>query len=595
VEEEGHGLIIQPDGQLVVGGFTNGNFALARYNPDGSLDMTFSGDGKVTLDLGGVDEAYALARQPDGKLVSVGESDGSVAVVRLNPDGAPDSTFDGDGIVITNLTNNRDHATGVAIQGDGKIVVGGYANYVDATSNIEFALLRYNPDGSLDPTFDGDGVVTTGFGVSADTATALARQPDGKLVLAGSSLSSTNTRSVALARYNPDGSLDLSFDGDGKVLTPVPGGAGSAQDLAVLPDGKLIIAGIANNADFLLARYTSAGALDTTFGVNGFAITDIAGNRDYAFVLAVQSDGKLVAGGQALFNDLWDMALARYTPDGILDASFGTGGKVRTDINNWDDFIYGIAQQPDGRLVVSGMTRQFTDDHFALARYGARAFEISKSVDDATPDLGQVITYTIVVTNVDVVSTTTAFISDTLPAEVTLAGPIALDPPTAGTIGTPPVLVSNVTLAVGQAVTVTIPVTVTGWPAAGALVTNTASVTSTQVAIPVTASIAIAVPAPPTPLDDFALTAIDTPVTIFVLSNDSDPNGDALAVTGVGLPMSGTVSADGVTVTYTPTLGFLGADVFTYIVSDGIFARDASVTVLVAQNVYRIYMPLVRR
>ena len=212
------------------------NLAVLTPLPPGSLDPTFGMDGKVTTPFSSTDSGYAVAIQADGKIVvagtaSTGES-GDFCVVRYKPDGSLDETFNGVGKVITNISES-DIANAIAIQPDGKIVVAGYSQ---SQPGYDFSLVRYNPNGSLDTTFDGDGKVLTNFGFS-DLAHGLVIQPDAKIVVAGSTSNSQGTSfRAALARYNTDGSLDASFGTDGKVTTFET----VAFAIAMQPDGKLV-------------------------------------------------------------------------------------------------------------------------------------------------------------------------------------------------------------------------------------------------------------------------------------------------------------------------------------------------------------------
>ena len=225
-------VAIQSDGKIVAAGFSsNGSdwdFALVRYNTDGSLDTSFDSDGKVTTAIGsGDDHAVSVAIQSDGKIVAAGYSNGSnwdFALVRYNTDGSLDTNFDSDGKVTTAIGGGADYAVSVAIQSDGKIVAAGYSN----GSNFDFALVRYNTDGSLDTSFDSDGKVTTDFGSGSDYGSSVTIQSDGKIVAAGGSSNGSN-RDFALVRYNTDGSLDTSFDSDGKVTTAI--GSGTERSL----------------------------------------------------------------------------------------------------------------------------------------------------------------------------------------------------------------------------------------------------------------------------------------------------------------------------------------------------------------------------
>jgi uncharacterized delta-60 repeat protein len=255
-------LALQPDGKIVaVGRSFNGSnedFALARYNPDGSLDSSFNGTGKVTTAIGSDDDqAFGLALQPDGKLVAAGLSrNGSntvFAFARYNPNGSLDTSFNGTGKVTTAIGGYAS-VNALALQPDGKLLAAGTG---DNGSQFVFALARYNPNGSLDTSFNGTGKVTTPIGSVQDDAIALARQSDGKLVAAGYSTNGSQ-HDFALARYNPNGSLDTSFNGTGKVTTAIGSGQDEAYALALQPDGKLVAAGSSWNGskyDFALARY----------------------------------------------------------------------------------------------------------------------------------------------------------------------------------------------------------------------------------------------------------------------------------------------------------------------------------------------------
>jgi uncharacterized delta-60 repeat protein len=375
-------VAIQADGKIVAAG-TGTAFALARYNPDGSLDPTFDGDGKVETAF---NDAYGVAIQADGKIVAAGVSESFVgpdtdlnfALARYNPDGSLDPTFDGDGKVVTGFEEPGrrpvfDVAKGVAIEADGKIVVAGESGDPGGDPRFNFALARYNPDGSLDPAFDGDGRVLTDFGGLDDRAHGVAIQADGKIVAAGSSPDADFTFgfvAFALARYNADGSLDSTFDGDGRVLTAF-GEFDEARGVAIQADGKIVAAGKSHAsvgppfspADFALARYNPDGSLDPAFDGDGKALTDFS-NDDEAHGLAIQADGKIVAAGVSAgpgFSNP-DFALTRHNPDGSLDAAFDGDGRVLTDFGGGAS---GIAIQSDGKIVAAGSS--FRD--FALARY----------------------------------------------------------------------------------------------------------------------------------------------------------------------------------------------------------------------------------
>ena len=378
--DQANAVTIQGDGKIVTAGeaIVSGtlDFALARYNSDGSLDTTFDGDGKVTTDIasGSGDQAFSVAIQGDGKIVAAGSAvSGSYlfALARYNTDGSLDTTFSGDGKLTTDIAAGNDQARAVVIQGDGKIVAAGFGLHFGSTiGTADVAVVRYNTDGSLDPTFDGDGIVTTNFpSDNADQAFAVAIQGDGRIVVAGITCCAQSV-DFALARYNADGSLDTTFDGDGLVTTHIVFND-QAFAVAIQGDGRIVAAGHAASGstfDFGLARYNADGSLDTTFDADGKVTTDFAGSHDEALGVAIQGNGKIVAAGFAgIFPG--DFALARYNADGSLDTTFSGDGKVTTDFAGGDDRAHAVPIQRDGKIVAAGFATVAAGRDFALARY----------------------------------------------------------------------------------------------------------------------------------------------------------------------------------------------------------------------------------
>ncbi len=281
-------VVIQPDGKILVAGTAYNNaggadFALARYNVNGTLDSSFGSSGKVTTSLFNLDIARSVALDSNGRIVVAGSSISTgfyvVSLVRYNTDGSLDVTFDADGKVTTNIFggNSNSDAYAVAIQSDGRTIVVGDANVPGIIS--DFGVLRYNSNGSLDTTFDNDGKVTTDFASSGDFARSVVLQQDGKIVVAGTA---NPGQAFALARYNTNGSLDSSFDGDGKVVTNfLPSIEEFTNTVSIQPDGKIIAAGrvlpSVGNTDFAIARYLPDGALDPQFDGDGMLTTNIDG------------------------------------------------------------------------------------------------------------------------------------------------------------------------------------------------------------------------------------------------------------------------------------------------------------------------------
>lgn len=404
--DEAHSLAIQTDGKIVVVGFTfsnttSGDFAVARYYKDGGLDSGFGAGGRLAINFfgtGSQDSASSVAVQPDGKIVIGGSTSffrSTFALVRLDTDGSLDSTFGIAGKVSTDFPPFDAGINAIALQPDGKIVAAGYR--APFTQNgSDFALARYNADGSLDTTFGSGGKVTTDFLSLDDVANAVAIQPDGKIVAVGYNNVTRFAQFLfdfALARYNSDGSLDSSFGSGGKVTTNFFGSYDEARAIVLQPDWKLVVAGAAANpflaseTDFGLVRYESDGSLDVMFGTGGKVVTDFLSEDDEAYALSLQPDGRIIAAGIAergSFRGRADFALARYNTNGSLDSAFGSGGRVRTDFFGFDDGVRAVALQSDGKIVAAGRAnKDFVQGEFGLARYDGVSFDICLQDDSS--------------------------------------------------------------------------------------------------------------------------------------------------------------------------------------------------------------------
>jgi uncharacterized delta-60 repeat protein len=388
--DQGWSVAIQTDGKIILGGYayvgTNWNFALARYNINGTLDTNFGIGGRVTTDFSNnSDYGYSVALQTDGKIILGGQSyvgtNDNFALARYDTSGNLDATFGVGGRVTTDFNNNTDRGYSVAIQQDGKIILGGYA-YVG--TNWNFALARYNSDGSLDTNFGIGGRVNTDFSNNTDLGYSLALQTDGKIILGGYAVVGTSQNNFALARYNSNGSLDTNFGVGGTVTTDFVNWFDEIKTIRILLDGKIIVGGytsvnpLPNN--FALARYNSDGSLDTTFGTGGKVITDFANSTDIGFSVAIQTDGKIILGGYAYVSTNDNFALARYHENGSLDTTFGSSGRVITDFSNNNDRGYSVALQTDGKIILGGYARVGANDNFALARYINNTFIPSKPI-----------------------------------------------------------------------------------------------------------------------------------------------------------------------------------------------------------------------
>ena len=383
----GFAIAIQPDGRIIAAGqsgvYPVFHAALARYNTNGQLDPTFGSGGKViaALDAGG-DGLSAIALQPDGKIVAAGSviHDNwqlSFLLARFNADGTLDTTFASQGIVATNFGDSTAAANALVLQPDGKIVIAGVSGAGPYSELNDFAIARYNSNGSLDQSFGNGGKVKTHFpGVynTGSRATAVALQADGKLVLSGMYKNEATARAFALARYNANGSLDTTFGSGGMVTTSMGAGDAIAFSVALLSGGRIVATGYLEaghrNHDFALACYNPSGTLDQSFGNGGRVTTDFFGaTDDIAYGLSVQSDGKLVLAGRTGTYPSFHFALARYNNNGQLDQAFGTGGKVSSMFDNSGQG-YGVTVQRDGKIVLAGISAPAGGNFdFTVARY----------------------------------------------------------------------------------------------------------------------------------------------------------------------------------------------------------------------------------
>lgn len=336
------------------------SLALAGIGSGGGIDTTFAGGTGFRLDLfaaNRLDWINAIAIETDGKIVLAGYhnsgSNREFLLVRLLTDGTLDSSFSTDGIVIDSAGSNNDILTALAIQSDGKIVVAGYSG--NGVNDV-YTLARYLPgDGSRDTTFGVGGMVTTAIhSTQNNIANALVIQPDGKLLVGGSSHDGVD-EAFGLVRYLTDGAIDSSFDTDGIVLTPIYD-LTECFALALYSDGRIVAAGLGHNpaTDYAMARYLSNGSLDSSFDVDGIVTLQMSNEEQWNQV-AVQADGKVVAAGKrGIGPGQTDMSIHRFLTGGSLDSTFGTGGLLQFDPGSVD-YVSGLVLLPSGKLLFTGM------------------------------------------------------------------------------------------------------------------------------------------------------------------------------------------------------------------------------------------------
>ena len=376
VRDEISSIVVQPDGKILVSGYSWAyipsdqeevvtNCFIARYTSTGTLDASFGAGGKVfplIFEPGGsiIFAGWRTVLQADGKIVTIGsrwnsnlpQNHQDFAVFRYNPNGTLDDSFGRGGKIYTDFQNTSDDARDVVLQPDGKIVVMGQ----DRSTSTSLLLARYNPDGSLDTTFGVNGKVRTFIGNNIHSLNSLLLQPDGKFVVAGIFNDSPfSSDDILLVRYNADGSLDTGFGTNGIVRHNAGGGEG-ANDAVLQPDGKIIVTGYGylNGDGFyrtIIVRYNSNGTVDTNFAANGIFVTE---PNFYAYnAITLQPNGKIISIGNAISGNSYSLAVLRLNANGWTDTSFGTNGTAFPPNVHMGA---AVALQPDGKILGSGGT-----------------------------------------------------------------------------------------------------------------------------------------------------------------------------------------------------------------------------------------------
>ncbi len=380
-DEYGRAVVVQPDFKLVVLGYrydTKESF-LVRYLTTGTLDGTFGSGGKVIIPA---DDLTALALQTDGKLVVAGfhtspGGDTQLSVRRLLANGSPDESFDFDGTAWLDFGGD-DRALALAVQPDGRLLAGGRGGGTGL-------LARLWPDGTFDAHGKQTQAVSSGVMFPPGSAVRyayLAVAGDGGLLAAGEVVQKDggNRTAAFLTRFNASGQPDTAFGAQGlRLLTS--GLRNGARAALVQPDGKIVIAGYSDwgdpwPSDFMVARYSASGAPDIGFGGSNLHDRHInfASGYDVANAIALAPDGKIVVVGEAWNGSHTVWGVARLNKDGSPDLSFGQGGKAYVDFGD-GSAAYAVVVQPDGKIVVGGMT-------------SGRDFALARLLDNGLPDQG---------------------------------------------------------------------------------------------------------------------------------------------------------------------------------------------------------------
>jgi uncharacterized delta-60 repeat protein len=315
----------QPDGKILLGGRTwdnvTGDFALVRLNEDGTFDNTFGTDGVSRIETAETEASEAIALLDDGKILMVGYKDDNFTVAKFNADGSLDTTFGANGWAVLTYADASSYADDLAIQGDGKIVVSGFA--LNMGNRFQIAAARLNVDGSVDNSFGTNGQVIFNVGDWNDFGEGVAIQSDGKILIGGHKwIANTQQRhDLFVARLNTDGSFDTSYGTNGVATARLVDGANYSTDMVLQSDDKPILAGFTvfqSEYNMAMARFDTGGNLDSTFDGDGMVSLDFEGREDYCNAIALQADEKIILAGYSYVSGGSEFEVARFLNDGTV-------------------------------------------------------------------------------------------------------------------------------------------------------------------------------------------------------------------------------------------------------------------------------------
>ena len=395
--DEGYSITTDSNGKiLVTGGSYNGSdsdMVIWRYNADGTLDTTFDSNGVVVSDNAaggnGWDEGVSITTDANGKILVTGYSDNGsgnadMVIWRYNANGTPDTTFDSNGIVVSNNAaggNGNDDGNFITTDANGKILVTGYSYN---GSNYDMVIWRYNANGAPDTTFDSNGIVVSNSaagGNGKDIGRSITTDATGKILVTGFSYNSSGNYDMVIWRYNADGTPDTTFDSNGIVVSNnAAGGNDWDEGYSITTDanGKILVTGNSYNGtnyDMVIWRYNANGAPDTTFDSNGIVVSNSAagGNgRDEGYSITTDSNGKVLVTGNSNNGSNYDMVIWRYNANGAPDTTFDTDGIVVSNSaagGNSHDIGRSIITDADGKVLVTGSSLNGTDYDMVIWRY----------------------------------------------------------------------------------------------------------------------------------------------------------------------------------------------------------------------------------
>lgn len=367
--EEVRGMVLQSDGRIVTAGYTGNDFAVSRYLKSGTLDTTFNTTGKVTTAVSGgaADAIYGVALDSLGNIVVAGyvaNATNDVALARYTSTGALDTTFDTDGIFTTTFSSGAERAHAVAVDSSNRVLIAGYTQ---GTSD-DILTARFTTTGALDSTFSTNAFDIQG-GSRSDIGYAITIQSDNKILTAGIDATTGANSDMYVIRYLTTGALDTSLDTDGLLTINCSSKVDGANAIAVQSDGKIVVGGYVEGDNFAIARVSTTGALDTTFGTTGKIITSVSTTQnDRIQGVALQTDGAIVAVGYMNNGTTDDFAVVRYLSNGTLDTTFDTDGMWTNDfVASAGDRANAVAIQSDEMILIGGYATNANTD-FAIMR-----------------------------------------------------------------------------------------------------------------------------------------------------------------------------------------------------------------------------------
>lgn len=353
---------------------TSQDIALIRYLPDGTPDISFGMNG-ITLSGSPVfgETVNCLVQLADGRILAAGSADTSghtdMMICRFMPAGELDTSFGNGGCSIIPRVNSMEYTQALLLQADGKILLGGYTVDLNSSDNI---LVRLMPDGLPDTSFDGDGIRISGAISEDEKVQQLFQRPSGEIVVLTQVANSLGGR-MELIQLMSDGSPDPGFGSNGLVVPDIANEEEGSTGMLLQPDGRLLlcgyVSGASSAADFFIMRFTSSGQPDNTFGTGGYTITTLLSNLHRLTQMLLLPDGRILVGGHGRGVD-FDFMLMRYSTAGQLDTSLGNAGMVLTNFGQSEDFFGGMALQPDGKIIQAGYSSAYG---FSLIRFKPQA------------------------------------------------------------------------------------------------------------------------------------------------------------------------------------------------------------------------------